>query len=158
MKKGEPILVDFGICYHGYQVDQTRMFAIGHMPEEFAKGCDVCRDIMYRVLDRAAHGAKCSDLFEYSKQLAHDAGFGDYFLGHGHHKVRFLAHGIGIELSELPFIAPRHDYPIEEGMVFAIEPKMVFPKKGATGIENTVVMENKGYRVLTDTDEKIIIV
>jgi Xaa-Pro aminopeptidase len=158
MKKGEPILVDFGICYHGYQIDQTRMFAIGHMPEEFVKGYDVCRDIHYRVLDRAVQGAKCSELFEYSKQLAYDAGFGDYYLGYAHHKVRFLAHGIGIELAELPFIAPRHDYPLEEGMVFAIEPKMVFPKKGATGIENTVVMENKGYRVLTDTDEKIIIV
>jgi len=71
--------------------------------------------------------------------------------------VRFLAHGIGIELAEFPFIASSHTYPIEEGAVLAIEPKMVFPKKGSCGIENTVFFENSNYRVLTDNDESIII-
>jgi Xaa-Pro aminopeptidase len=40
----------------------------------------------------------------------------------------------------------------------AIEPKMVFPKKGSCGIENTVLIEKGSYRVLTNTDEHIIIV
>ena len=71
--------------------------------------------------------------------------------------MRFLAHGIGIELAEFPYISANHDYPIEDGMVFAIEPKMVFPKKGACGIENTVLLEKGGYRILTDIDEKITI-
>jgi Xaa-Pro aminopeptidase len=56
-------------------------------------------------------------------------------------KVRFLAHGIGIELSEFPFIAANHKLPYRRQGVFAIEPKMVFPKKGACGIENTVLIE-----------------
>jgi Xaa-Pro aminopeptidase len=103
-------------------------------------------------------GAKASDLFDYSKQLADDAGFGAYYLGYGPHKVHFLGHGIGIELSELPYIAPRHDYPLEEGMTFAIEPKMVFPGKGATGIEDTVLMEKTGCRRLSAVDDAITIV
>ncbi len=61
-------------------------------------------------------------------------------------------------MSELPFIAPKHDYPMEDGMTHAIEPKMVFPHQGATGIENTVVFEKGGYRVLSDVDEGITIV
>ncbi|HBA55787.1 M24 family metallopeptidase [Syntrophorhabdus aromaticivorans] len=158
IKRDEPILVDFGICYHGYQIDQTRMYAIGSMPELFAKAYEVCREIHYKVLDKALLGVSCRDLFEYSKKLAKDAGYGDYYLGYDPHKVRFLAHGIGIELAEIPFISPRMDYPIEEGMTFAIEPKMVFPKKGSCGIENTVLMEKGGYRILTDMDEDIIIV
>lgn len=158
IRKGEPILVDFGVCYHGYQVDQTRMFAIGSMPDLYVKAYEVCRDIHYKVLDRALTGTGSKALFEYSKGLAQDAGYGDYYLGYDPHKVRFLGHGIGLELAEVPFIASSTDYPIEEGMVFAIEPKMVFPRKGACGIENTVVMEKGGYRILTDTDENIIIV
>jgi Xaa-Pro aminopeptidase len=47
---------------------------------------------------------------------------------------------------------------MEEGMTLAIEPKMVFPRKGASGIENTVVFEKGGYRVLSDVDEKITII
>ncbi|MCX5804615.1 MAG: Xaa-Pro peptidase family protein [Proteobacteria bacterium] len=157
IKKGEPILVDFGICYHGYQADQTRMYAIGSMPEPFKGAFEACREIHYRVLDKVLEGMVSSELFEYSKKLAEKLGYGDYYLGYKPHKVRFLAHGIGIELAELPFIAASHTYPIEEGAVFAIEPKMVFPKKGACGIENTVLIENSRYRVLTDNDESIMI-
>lgn len=158
MRSGEPILVDFGITYHGYHMDLTRMYAIGHMPARFVKAYEVCKAIEHRVLDRAVEGAKASDLFLYSKQLADDAGFGPYYLGYDHHKVHFLGHGIGIELSELPYIAPRHDYPLEEGMTFAIEPKMVFPGKGATGIEDTVLMEKTGYRRLSTVDDAITVV
>jgi Xaa-Pro aminopeptidase len=158
MKRGEPILVDFGISYHGYHVDQTRMYAIGHMPEPFVKAYNVCRDIQYRVLDKALEGMRTADLFMYSKQLAEDAGFGENYLGYGLHKVNFLGHGIGLELAELPFIARTHDYPLEAGMTFAIEPKMVFPNMGACGIENTVLLEPGGYRILTNRDEQITIV
>ena len=158
MRKGEPILIDFGINYHGYHMDLTRMYAIGHMADPFVEAYEVCKDIHYRVLDRALTGTTAAELFQYSKALAEDAGFGAYYLGYGRHKVSFLGHGIGVELSELPFIAPKHDYPLEEGMTVAIEPKMVFPKKGATGIENTIVMEKGRYRILSDVDEGITIV
>jgi Xaa-Pro aminopeptidase len=158
MKRNEPILVDFGISYHGYHMDQTRMYAIGSMPDIFIGAYEACKEIHYRVLDKVLEGTISKKLFEYSKQLADTMGYGDYYLGYGHHKVRFLAHGIGVELAEFPYIAATHDYPIEEGAIFAIEPKMVFPKQGACGIENTVILEKGHYRVLTDSDERIIIV
>jgi len=158
LRRGEPILIDFGVCYHGYQVDQTRMYAIGSMPDLFVRAYEACREILYKVLDKAVTGMVSRDLFEYSKKLADEMGFGDAYLGYKPHKVRFLAHGIGIELAEFPFITANHDYPILEGMTFAIEPKMVFPKKGACGVENTVLMEKGRYRILTDIDEKIVII
>jgi len=158
IRRGEPIMIDFGICYHGYQVDETRMFAIDHMPELFAKAYEACREIHYRVLDKSMEGVTCSELFQHSVDLAHKLGYGDSYLGYAPHKVNFLAHGIGIELSEPPFIATKMDYPLEEGMTFAIEPKMVFPRQGACGIENTVLIEKDRYRVLTDIDERIIVV
>jgi len=157
IKKNEPILIDFGICYHGYQVDQTRMYAIGSMPGLFVKAYEACKEIHYRVLDKALEGMISHELFEYSKKLADKLGYGDAFLGYKPHKVRFLAHGIGIELAEPPFISANHSYPIEEGTVIALEPKMVFPKKGACGIENTVLIEKGRYKVLTDNDESIMI-
>jgi len=157
IRRNEPILVDFGISYHGYHMDQTRMYAIGSMPDLFIGAYDACREIHYRVLDKVLEGTISKELFELSKKLAEKMGYGEYYLGYGHYKVRFLAHGIGIELAELPYIAATHDYPINEGAVFAIEPKMVFPKKGSCGIENTVIFEKGGYRILTDTDERIII-
>ncbi len=158
MRKGEPILVDFGVNYHGYHMDLTRMYALDHMPDPFVRAYGATKAIQRAVLDRALQGATASELFRYSEQLALDAGFGPYYLGYGRHKVHFLGHGIGVELSEPPFIAPRQDYPLEEGMTFAIEPKMVFPRKGACGIEDTVLMEKTGYRILSDVDDRIVVV
>lgn len=157
IRKDEPILIDFGIVYHGYQVDQTRMYAIGSMPDIFVLAYEACREIHDRVLDKVLEGMSSRDLFKYSLALADELGFGDVYLGYKPHKVRFLAHGIGIELAEFPYISANHDYPLVDGMVFAIEPKMVFPKKGACGIENTVLLEKGGYRILTDNYDKITI-
>ena len=158
IKKNEPILVDFGICYHGYQVDQTRMYAIGTMPDIFVKAYEACKEIHDRVLGKITEGYTSKALFEYSKELADRFGYGDYYLGYKPHKVRFLGHGIGIELSEFPYIAANHTYPIEDDAVFAIEPKMVFPKQGSCGIENTVHYTNGKCRILTDIDDNIIVV
>ena len=129
IKRNEPILIDFGICYHGYQVDQTRMFAVGSMPDIYVLAYEACREILYRVLDKAVEGMVSRDLFEYSRELAEDLGFGDVYLGFKPNKVKFLAHGIGLELSEFPFITANHDYPIVEGVTLAIEPKVVFPRR-----------------------------
>ena len=130
MRKGEPILIDFGVNYHGYHMDLTRMYAIGTCRTS-SRGPMRCagRYITGSSIGPSP-GITASSFFEYSAELADEAGFGAYYLGYGPHKVSFLGHGIGVELSELPFIAPRHDYPLEEGMTLAIEPKMVFPARG----------------------------
>jgi Xaa-Pro aminopeptidase len=158
IRKNEPILVDFGICYHGYQVDQTRMYAIGSMPDIFVGAYDACREIHDRVLDKVVEGYTSRELFEYSRELGDKLGYGEYYLGYKPHKVRFLGHGIGIELAELPYIAASHTSSIEDGAVFAIEPKMVFPKKGCCGYENTIHYRNGECRIITDTDDSIVIV
>ncbi|HEX2965193.1 MAG TPA: Xaa-Pro peptidase family protein, partial [Syntrophorhabdaceae bacterium] len=56
IRKNEPILIDFGVCYHGYQVDETRMFAVGSMPDMFVKSYETCREIQDKVLDKVLEG------------------------------------------------------------------------------------------------------
>jgi len=41
-------------------------------------------------------------------------------------------------------------------MTFAVEPKMVFPGEGSVGIENTVVVTENGYEILTSAAQKIL--
>lgn len=70
-------------------------------------------------------------------------------------QTRFIAHGIGLELNELPFIAQGQSYPLEERMTFALEPKIVFPGEGSVGLENTVLVTRSGYEILTEVDQDI---
>jgi Xaa-Pro dipeptidase len=149
MRRQEPILVDFGTCYHGYQADETRMFSIGPMKKKFIDAYKACRDIHDTVLEQTRPGADCEDIFHKTVILAKKLGYKDTYLGPPGLQARFVGHGIGLELNEFPFLAQGHSYPLEEGMTFAVEPKIVFPGEGAVGLENTVAVTRDGYEILT---------
>ncbi len=155
MQAHEPILVDFGTCYHGYQVDETRMFSIGKMKKKFIDAYKACREIHDLVLEETRPGADCEQIFLKSLRLAKKLGYQDSYLGPSGIQTRFVAHGIGLELNEPPFLAQGHTYPLREGMTFAVEPKIVFPGEGSVGIENTVVVTRDGYEILTPAGQGI---
>jgi len=155
MKAHEPILVDFGTCYHGYQADETRMFSIGKMEQKFIDAYNACREIHDAVLENARPGEDCETIFLKSLQQAERLGYKDAYLGPPGLQTRFVGHGIGLELGEPPFLAQGHSYPLEEGMTFAVEPKIVFPGEGSVGIENTVVVTRRGCEVLTPVGQEI---
>jgi len=155
MRAYEPILVDFGTCYHGYQADETRMFSIGKMKQKFIDAYKTCKEIHDAVLEETRPGADCEAIFSKTLRLAEKLGYKDSYLGPSGLQTRFIAHGIGLELNELPFIAQGQSYPLEEGMAFAVEPKIVFPGEGSVGLENTVLVTKNGYEILTPVEQKI---
>ncbi len=155
MKAHEPILVDFGTCFHGYQADETRMFSIGKMKQKFIDAYKACEEIHDTVLEETRSGTDCDAIFLKTLRLAEKLGYKDSYLGPPGLQTRFIAHGIGLELNELPFIAQGQSYPLEEGMTFAVEPKIVFPGEGSVGLENTVVVTKKGYEILTPVEQEI---
>jgi len=156
MQAREPILVDFGICYHGYQADETRMFSIGKMPRKFIVAYQACREIHDAVLAETRPGADCESIFLRTLELARALGYEDSYLGPPGLQTKFIAHGIGLELNEYPFLAQGQSYPLEEGMTFAVEPKIVFPGEGSVGLENTVVVTREGCEILTPMDMDIV--
>ena len=155
MKAHEPILVDFGTCYHGYQTDETRMFSIGTMDRKFIEAYKTCREIHDAVLEETQPGSDCEAIYFKTVQLAEKLGYRDSYLGPSGLQTRFVGHGIGLELNEPPFLAQGQSYPLEKGMTFAVEPKIVFPGEGSVGLENTVAVTQNGYEILTPLDMEI---
>ena len=155
MRAHEPILVDFGTCYHGYQVDETRMFSIGKMRPKFVDAYKACQEIHDGVLDEVRPGADCEAIFFKTLRLAEKLGYRDSYLGPPGLQTHFIGHGIGLELNELPFLAQGQSCPLEKGMTFAVEPKIVFPGEGSAGFENTVVVTQDGYEILTPLEREI---
>ena len=155
MKAHEPILVDFGTCFHGYQADETRMFSIGKMEQKFIDAYNACKEIHDAVLKETRPGADCEALFLKTLRLAENLGYKESYLGPPGLQTRFIGHGIGLELNELPFIARGQSYPLEEGMTFALEPKIVFPGRGSVGLENTVLVTHDGPEILTPVEQEI---
>jgi Xaa-Pro dipeptidase len=156
IKAHEPILIDFGICYYGYQIDETRMFSVGELSKRFKDAYRATRDIEAAMTTAARPGVSCHEIYRMGWEVARKLGYEEQFMGPPDYKTRFIGHGIGLEIDEYPFIAQNHDYPLEEGMTFALEPKMVFPGEGAVGIENTFAVGNDGVEKLTPAEETLI--
>jgi Xaa-Pro aminopeptidase len=158
IRKHQPVLVDYVFAWMGYLSDHTRIFSIGDLPGELTKAHQAMLDIHEMIKKEAKPGVRSGDIYEMAIGKAEDLGFGDNFMGVGDQRIRFIGHGIGLELDEYPFLARGQTMPLEEGMTIAVEPKLVFPEKGVVGIENTHIVGKNGLIQLTVADEQIAIV
>ncbi len=156
IKRNEPILLDLGVGINGYVADLTRTFVIGELSARFYRGYQVLQEVQALVEAEARPGFACSQLYQEAVRLAEGRGFGAYFMGFGEGKVSFLGHGLGLEIDELPVLAKRYHSSLKQGMVFALEPKMVFPEEGAIGLEDDYLVTSRGLTKLSHFDNGII--
>ncbi len=153
IEEGEPILIDFAGAHEGYLADQTRTYSLGPLPRYLEEPYEAAREILHRVAAEARPGVTGARLYEKAMELAGDR---EGFMGWGAERVSFVGHGIGLEIDELPLLARGWDEPLEAGMVFALEPKFVFPEVGAVGIENSYLVTGSGVERLTSAPEELI--
>jgi Xaa-Pro dipeptidase len=152
--RNEPILIDYVTVLGGYMVDQTRIFCIGKLPPPLEEAYHTALKIREALGALGKPGTRCSELYQRAEELAGNAGLKNHFMGYTE-KVRFIGHGVGIELDELPVIAHGVETVLEEGMVFALEPKFVFPGQGVVGVEDTFVVGKDSLVQITDFEDAL---
>lgn len=153
--RNEPILIDIGCCVDGYMIDQTRTAVIGELSQELQFAYETARVIIRRTEELLRPGVRPDHLYLEAKRIAEEAGLSEHFMGFGRDQVKFLGHGIGLEIDEWPVLARGFEAPIERGMTLAVEPKFTFPGIGVVGIENTYLITDTGWRALTLSPEKL---
>lgn len=147
LARDEPIMVDYVGSKEGYVVDMTRLFVLGNLPGHLERAHQVAIQIQDAVAELACPGVSGARLYELALSMAHEAQLHNNFMGCGD-QVSFVAHGVGLELDELPLLARGVKTILKEGMVLALEPKFIFPGEGAVGIENTFVVTENGLERL----------
>jgi len=157
VKRGEPIYIDLGVGINGYVSDETRTFSIGKPPGLFLRGFEALLEIKRDMERGAGPGASGRAIYRRALELAEARGFEDYFMGHGEGRVPFVGHGIGLEMDELPLLGMGVNTRLEEGMVFAFEPKLVFPEKGVVGVEDLYLVSSHGVERLTMSEDQLAI-
>jgi Xaa-Pro dipeptidase len=158
VEQGVPVLIDYGGGYNGYVTDETRMYVAGGMKERFKKAYEVTREIVEDVTSFGREGIDCTEIFNRAHQLVTKARLQDHFMGFGEGQVSFIGHGLGLEINELPVITSRHKRVLEEGMVFAFEPKFIFPGEGSVGIEVDFIVRKQGLERVIDTPIDVVTV
>lgn len=158
LTRNTPILVDFVGAAGGYIADRTRVFSIGAPPDEALDAHSVCLRILREIEGSLRPGAIPSEIYNAALETARASGLADSFMGWKENRVGFVGHGVGLDLDELPVLAPRFDRPLVPGNVLAVEPKIFLEGLGGVGVENTYVITETGARNLTPGAEELRIV
>ncbi len=148
IRRNEPVLVDFAFAWKGYISDHTRIFSLGELPEDLMKGHRAMVDLQNHIKALSRPGTGGGEIYTRAMEFAETAGYGEHFMGYGPGRIRFVGHGVGLELDEPPFLAQGQSMELQENMVIALEPKLIFPGRGVVGVENTFLVTEQGAEQL----------
>jgi Xaa-Pro dipeptidase len=158
IQRHQPILLDYVFAWQGYIADHTRIFALGDLPQDLLAAHEAMLALQNAIKKQACPGVRAGDIYDFAIQWAADTGYADWFMGADQQRIRFVGHGVGLELDEYPFLAKGQDMRLEKGMTIALEPKLIIPGKGVVGIENTHIVGDEGLEQITCFDEAIQII
>ena len=132
--------------------DEARHVLSPCLGEPTDRAREVYRTVL-AALEAAEVGVRAGITGKEADKLARDviteAGFGEYF-GHG------LGHGVGIQVHEAPSAGHQFDTPLTAGSTLTIEPGIYIPDWGGVRIEDLVVIETEGVRVLSKAAKQVV--
>ena len=151
LAEGDFVLLDFGATFDGYRADTTRMAVVGEPGERHKEIHGLVLAAHDAAIAAVRAGTTAGSVDSAARQLIEAAGMGDLFF----HRV---GHGLGLEAHEDPSLDPGSATVLEAGMVFTIEPGIYVPGWGGVRIEDDVVVERAGCRLLTKADRSLRVI
>jgi Xaa-Pro aminopeptidase len=139
---GEPIVLDLGCIVDGYRSDLTRTVCVGAPDDAYLNIYDIVLRAQEQAEKAILPGMTGGDADKIARDLIAGAGYGEQF-GHS------LGHGIGLQTHEGPYVRKDGEDVLREGMVFSVEPGIYLPGQFGVRIEDLVVLEKSGPRVLS---------
>ncbi|MBU0682268.1 MAG: Xaa-Pro peptidase family protein [Proteobacteria bacterium] len=141
LKEGEPIVIDMGLILAGFCSDMTRTVVLGPPDSQTAKIIRLVRKAQLAGMAAIKAGVTGKQVDSKARAVIKEAGYGDKF-GHG------LGHGVGLAVHEAPGLSPRYTKKLQVGMVVTVEPGIYIEGWGGVRLENMVVVEQGGCRLL----------
>jgi len=138
----EPLTLDVGVKLDGYCCDMTRTIFLDGTGRIFKKIYKTVREAQLAAMEKILPGAQSNVPDAAAREIIKRAGFGEYF-GHS------LGHGVGLATHENPRLSPQNPVELKTGMVVTDEPGIYIPGKGGVRLEEMLVIEKHGPRILT---------
>ncbi|KUK52192.1 MAG: Peptidase M24 [Desulfotomaculum sp. 46_296] len=137
--------------FNDYCSDITRTVCLG-APTEM-------QEHIYRIVLEAhdaginliRQGVKASDVDQAARSVVERYHFGENF----RHST---GHGVGLIVHESPVISSKDGTILQAGMVITVEPGIYLPGWGGVRIEDMVLIEENGARLLTHTPRDYLMV
>lgn len=148
VQEGELLTLDFGATYGGYCADMTRTVAFGKISDELHDIYDTVLKAQLMSLDMVGPGVVCRDVDRCARDYL-DSKYPGAF-GHS------LGHGVGLFIHEQPGLNTRDERKLAPGHIVTIEPGVYLPGVGGCRIEDTVAIQENGYRNLVNAPKELI--
>ena len=148
IERGDLVTFDFGARVAGYCADMTRTVVVGPASPAQRRLYGAVREIQAAGVAALRAGARCTDIAAASRRAIEAAGYGEY-------PTHSLGHGLGLAIHEGPVLRAGSSDILAPGHVVTVEPGIYLPGFGGVRIEDTVVIEESGRRVLTSTTREL---
>jgi Xaa-Pro aminopeptidase len=150
IRKGEVIVIDFGVNYQGYMSDCTRTVALGRQRRDVM-------DAYSRLLEAQQLGLSCikAGVSSRSVDTAVRSKLGEHDLAQ--YFTHSLGHGVGLEIHEAPRLSQGTDTVLEPGHVVTCEPGVYLPGRYGMRIEDLVIVTEKGFESLTALPKELVL-
>jgi Xaa-Pro aminopeptidase len=145
------LLFDFGAIYQGYCYDFGRTVAFGEPDPEFQRVFELVMASQAAGIAALKVGQTAAQVDAAARAVIEDAGYGEAF----RHR---LGHGIGMDVHEVPFLTASDHTPLEEGMLFTVEPSIMQFETFSARVEDVVVARNHGGEPLTSGHQTLYVV
>jgi Xaa-Pro aminopeptidase len=142
IQEGEPVIVDMGAIYKGYNGDLTRTIWTGTPEPKLTELYTVVAEAQAAALDGIKGGETGAQADAYCRDVFARHGLDQYF-------VHSTGHGLGLRVHEAPSASSVSDAILQPGEVVTVEPGLYLPGWGGVRIEDVVLITEGGNRNLT---------
>jgi Xaa-Pro aminopeptidase len=149
--KGDIVVMDFGARYKGYNSDITRMVSLAAPDKKRLKIFNAVLKAQEAAISIVRDGVSASVVDSAARGVLAREKLGRYFT-HG------TGHGIGLQVHEAPRVSLKSEDILKEGMVMTVEPGVYIPGIGGFRIEDMVLVERSGCRVLTRSPKSLKVI
>ncbi len=142
LKKNTAVLMDIGCSIGGYRSDLTRTFFYGNITPRFQKIFNIVKQAQSEGVAAVRAGVTAGQIDAVCRDYIKKAGYGDYFI-HG------TGHGVGIDIHEPPRLGMSSKEVLKENMIVTVEPGIYLQGEFGVRIEDTLLVQKNGCKVLT---------
>jgi Xaa-Pro aminopeptidase len=163
VERGHIVNMDFGVKHQDYCADLQRTFYVLRdgetaAPPEVQRGFDTIVHAIERARQSIRPGVLGVDVDAVARSIVAGAGYAEFPHGLGHQVGRYAHDGTALLGPAWEKYARRPFVPIEEGMVFTIEPRLTVPGYGVATVEEMVVVTQDGAEFLSGPQTELRLV
>jgi len=163
VERGHVLNMDFGIKFEDYCSDMQRTFYILEEGEELAppevlKGFDTIVESIELAKQAIQPGIQGVEIDKIARDYIVSQGYDEFPHGLGHQVGRFAHDGTALLGPAWEKYAQKPFFPLEEGMIFTIEPRLEVKGRGIVTVEEMVVVRKKCAEYLAEPQKELLLV